>query len=342
MVRRYYLAVVFGGLFMASGFLSAADPIKKAAEKEVSLSKKELKKQHKLENYYREKQIKKESRYAFGVSIGVIPDIGNLSASGPKLRNISNEMSRITGLYNQSNANAPAGYTSSAELLSSSKAVVGIPVMFSFLYYGRFFMYRLGLTYAFSFPAVNEFKASQFSPSTGGEVSGLDTEGKEMTVRSSVRMSYFEIMATMALRLVNIRSNSIYVGGGISTFSGGWRRVSSKTPGVDTIKIRGDIPDVDSFASTAVGYHFVIGGEIFVHPDVALTAELIYSRGFAVGDDEVVSTGNDTLRTSSPESFGVTDSEAVKIGATGPESYGEAAEVQYGGYALMIGVRYIL
>ncbi|RME91305.1 MAG: hypothetical protein D6767_05475 [Candidatus Hydrogenedentota bacterium] len=305
-------------------------------------TRKELKEQHKLENFHREKQVKRDGRYAFGVSLGIIPDIGNLSSSGARLRQIRNEMARVAGLYNQTNSSAPSGFQSSGEINSATGALIGFPVMFSLSYYTRFFMYRVGLTYAFTFPAINEITVNQYTPGSTGQVSGLDTGGKDLTVKSSVRMSYFELSSTVAMRLVNVRSYSFYIGGGLSLFSGGWRRVTTKTQGVETIKIRGDIPDVDSFATTAIGYNFLLGGEIFIHPDIALTAELVFSRGYAVGKDEVVSSSLDTLQTSAPETAGVTDKETVKIGATGAETFGEASDIQYGGYALMFGVRYIL
>jgi len=294
------------------------------------------------ENAYREAKIKKSSMFSFGVSIGMIPDVGGISDSGPRVRNINYEMSRLVALYNKSVSNAPAGYSSSAEQNSSSKTIYGVPVGFYFYYYTSFFMFRSGFNYTMSTVATNEITVMQSNPNASpGELSGLDTGGSALTIRSEISMSYFEIPLTVTVRLVNVWGSSLYFGGGLSYFVGGWKRQTIKSGG-ETIKMIGNTPDVDVFFGSTIGYHFIIGGEVFINRDIALTAELTYSFGSVQAEDNVISKSQNTLKTDPNSGLGITDFETLDIGAKGSETGKEISEVTFGGVGVSIGVRYIL
>jgi len=303
------------------------------------LKKKRITSIEEKENYFRGLQIKKAGKYSFGVSIGFIPDMGNMSNSGPKLQKVSDEMARVVSLYNQTNPSAPAGFSSEGSIESSSKSAVGFPIGFFFFYTSEFFLFKTGFSYAFSETAVNEFVGNQNSASSVG---GLSTSGEEIRITSRVKMAYFEIPITVALRLVNVWGSALYFGGGPSYFIGGWRRESFKNS-VSTVKYVGNLPDVDVFFTGALGYHFLIGGEVYINRDIALTAELVFSKAVSGrAEDRVVSKSLNVLRTETPESLGVEDAEQLRIGAGGIESGGEAAEVQFGGVSMNIGIRYLL
>ncbi len=293
------------------------------------------------ENRYRGLNVKRAGKYSFGVSIGIIPDLGNMSSAGPNLEQINNEMERVVSLYNQTSPSAPADFKSEGNREAAAKSAIGIPIGFYFYYTSEFFLVRSGFNYTSSITAVNEFTGSQNS-ATVSNTSGLFTAGETIRVSSRIKMSYFEIPLTLALRLVNVWGSAIYFGGGPSYFIGGWRRESVKN-NVSTVKYTGSLPDVDVFFATALGYHFVIGGEVYINQDIALTAEFIISQGIAGrARDRVVAKSVNVLKTESQESLGIDDPEEIRMGAGGIESGSESAEVQFGGSGLNIGVRYLL
>ena len=310
------------------------------------------------ENLYREKKVKKSGRFSMGVMVGVIPDLGNMSSTGPKLRKINQEMARVVSLYNQT---APSSLgsdyilTSSGELTGASKAAVGIPVGLYFYYNTDYLMFRTGLNYTFSTTSVNEFVGKQslaLNPncttctatqaSVNSNKSGLDTAGEELKITSKVSMTYLEVPFTVALRLVNIWGSSLYFGGGPSLFAGGWKRQTISN-NIQTVKVTGTIPDVDVFSATTLGFHFLIGGEVYVNSDISLVAEFSISQGIiGLASDRVISKNIGTLKTQASDNLGVTDAEALKVGAEGQESGSEAAGIQFGGIGMSIGIRYLL
>jgi len=309
-------------------------------EEDLSQEKENLMTIEEKENYFRELKIKRAGRFAFGVSLGLIPDVGSLSFTGANIRGISSQLSNFTNQYSITPTGASPTFSTSGEVTSSSRSVFGIPIQMHLAYYSQYFFYKLGFNYIFSTIAVNSSRVQQNDPSlTTGNLSPLDTGVNFLELKSTVSMSYFEIPLTFALRLVNIWGSSFYAGFGPSLFIGGWRRVSQKNS-TETINIVGDIPDTDVIFTNTIGFHIVIGGEVFVTQDIAITAEFQYSYGASgKGKDSVITRDANTLRTANSA---VIDINSPDIGAYGIETGEDSIPVLFGGFGMQIGVRYIL
>lgn len=296
------------------------------------------------ENFTREMRVKKNRTWYLGFFLGYQPNAAHLDSSGPRLAEVSSSLLQWEQSLNNPQTLADGTKPDqSASVIRTANSIGSLPVGFKLAFQWDSFLFRLGWGYHFAGQSTNELEYKANVPAALGEAPPYNTNGETLKIINRVSLSYIEVPLTMAVRIVNIRSSSIYLGGGPSWYYGGWKREVLKND-TDSDIHTGNLADIDSFTAAAWGFHIVTGAEVFFGRRISLNCELMYSFGSVSGvEDSVISESGKTVKIDATGDLPV-DGDSLRVGASGTESTEapERADILFGGVQLLIGLNYYL